>query len=185
MTTSLLRPENCCFHIIDPQQSLMAHIHEAERVTANIVRLLECAQILKLPVLANTQYKKGLGPYVPELEARMEGVPRPDKTEFNALANAETRSLVEHLPEGVDTLILVGVETHICVYQTALGAMEMGLKPWIVADAVSSRTRANHELGLARLRDAGAIVGPAEMIIYELLGRAGTPEFKAMLPHIL
>lgn len=185
MTSSLLLPKHCCLHIIDPQQSLMAHIHEAERVTANIVRLIECARILKVPILANTQYKKGLGPYVPALEGMMEGIPRPDKTEFNALANRETATLIERLPDSVTTLILAGVETHICIYQTAMGALDRGLTPWVVADAVSSRTKNNYQLGLARLAAAGAIVGPAEMIIYELLGRAGTPEFKAMLPHVV
>jgi len=185
MTLSLLRPEQCCLHIIDPQQSLMAHIHEAERVVTNISRLIHCAKLLNMPILANTQYKKGLGPYVPELEAMMAGIPCPDKTEFNALANPETRALINRLPESVTTLILVGVETHICIYQTAMGALEQGLEPWVVADAVSSRTRINYELGLSRLNAAGAVVGPAEMIIYELLGRAGTSEFKAMLPHIV
>ena len=185
MSALLVRPEHCCLHIIDPQQALMAHIHEADRVTANIVRLIECARILKMPILANTQYKKGLGSYVPALEEMMADTPRPDKTEFNALANMDTRTLVDKLPESVTTLILAGVETHICIYQTAMGALERGLTPWVVADAVSSRTRNNHELGLARLSAAGAIVGPAEMIIYELLGRAGTPEFKAMLPYVV
>jgi nicotinamidase-related amidase len=163
----------------------MAHIHEAERVVANISRMIHCARNLKMPILANTQYKKGLGPYVPELEAMMAGIPRPDKTEFNALANLETLALINRLPESVTTLILVGVETHICIYQTAMGALARGLTPWVVADAVSSRTKTNHELGLVRLAAAGAIVGPAEMIIYELLGRAGTAEFKAMLPHVV
>lgn len=163
----------------------MAHIHEADRVVVNIGRLLACARILKMPVLANTQYKKGLGMYVPELEVMMTGIPRPDKTEFNALANLETLALIDKLPDSVTTLILAGVETHICIYQTAMGALARGLTPWVVADAVSSRTSANHELGLARLAAAGVIVGPAEMIIYELLGRAGTPEFKAMLPHVV
>jgi nicotinamidase-related amidase len=163
----------------------MAHIHEAERVVANISRLIHCAKLLNMPILANTQYKKGLGPYVPELEAMMAGIPRPDKTEFNALANLETRALINRLPESVTTLILVGVETHICIYQTAMGALEQGLTPWVVADAVSSRTQVNYQLGLSRLNAVGAVVGPAEMIVYELLGRAGTPEFKAMLPHIV
>ena len=163
----------------------MAQIHEADRVTANIARLLATARVLGLPVIANTQYKKGLGPYVEELEGLMEGLPRPDKVEFNALANGETVDLVKALPDPVDTLILAGVETHICIYQTALAALDFGLTPWVVADAVSSRSEANHELGLARLAAAGAVVGPAEMIIYELLARAGTPEFKAVLPHIV
>lgn len=185
MSKFLLQPAQCCLHIVDPQQSLMAQIYEADRVVANIKRLFECARILKMPVIANTQYKKGLGLYVPELESLVEGVPRPDKTEFNALANPETRSLVEQLPESVDTLILAGVETHICIYQTAMGAMDMGMRPWVVADAVSSRTRANYQFGLTRLAVAGAVVGPTEMIVYELLQRAGTPEFKAMLPHVV
>jgi nicotinamidase-related amidase len=185
MGGSLLRPEQCCLHVIDPQQSLMAHIYEADRVVANISRLIQCARILNMPILANTQYKKGLGPYVPELEEMMAGVPCPDKTEFNALANLETRTLINRLPETVTTLILVGVETHICIYQTAIGALEHGLVPWVVADAVSSRTKNNYDLGLSRLAAVGASVGPAEMIVYELLGRAGTPEFKAMLPYIV
>ena len=141
--------------------------------------------ILNIPVIANTQYKKGLGGYVPLLEPLMEGIPRPDKTEFSAIANAATRTLIDTLPGTVNTMILVGVETHICIYQTAMGALERGLIPWIVADGVSSRSVENHELGLTALRSAGARVGPAEMIIYELLGKAGTPQFKEILPFIL
>lgn len=181
----MLKPENCYLHIIDPQERLMSSIHEAQRVTDTIIKMFHCAKILGLPVIANTQYKKGLGAYVVELEELMEGVPRPDKTEFNALANLETEGLVSKLPAEVNTAILVGVETHICVYQTALGLLEGGITPWIVADAVSSRNEANSTFGLSRLQAVGAIVGPAEMILYELLAKAGTVEFKAVLPHIL
>jgi nicotinamidase-related amidase len=185
MKKTLMKAAECYFHIIDPQQSLMAHIHQAERVNAVIRLMLASAKILGIPIIANTQYKKGLGGYVAELEPLMEGIPRPDKTEFSALANEETGKLVSALPNTINTMILVGVETHICIYQTAIGALERGLTPWIVADGVSSRSVKNHELGLTALRSAGAIVGPAEMIIYELLGKAGTPEFKAILPFIL
>lgn len=185
MKNSLVRPADCYLHVIDPQQSLMAHVYNAERVAAVIKFMLAGAGILNLPIIANTQYKKGLGPYVAELEPLMEGIPRPDKTEFSALANEETEKLVDALPGTVNTIILVGVETHICIYQTAMGALERGLIPWVVADGVSSRSRENHELGLAMLRAAGAKVGPAEMIIYELLGKAGTPQFKEILPFIL
>jgi nicotinamidase-related amidase len=181
----LLTPAECCLHIIDPQERLMAQIHEADRVSAVIRQLIACARIIGVPIIANTQYKKGLGPYVAELEELVQGVPRPDKVEFNALAHPETLALVKGLPDTVNTLIMAGVETHICICQTALAALDMGLTPWIVADGVSSRTLRNHELGLARLAAAGAVIGPAEMIIYQLLGRAGTPEFKAVLPHIV
>ncbi len=163
----------------------MSQIYEADRVIDTIIKMVHCANIIGIPVIANTQYKKGLGLYVGKLEELMNDVPRPDKTEFNALANQETTGLLNALPSTIDTGILVGVETHICIYQTALGMQEKGLKPWIVADGVSSRSKFNHKLGLERLQAQDAAVGPAEMIIYELLGKAGTPEFKAVLPHIL
>lgn len=181
----MLNIENCYLHIIDPQERLMAQIHEADRVTETIVKMVRCAQIIGLPIIANTQYMKGLGPYVPALEELMEDIPRPDKIEFNALANSETKKLFTSLPDEVNTAILVGVETHICIYQTASGLQEHGVTPWIVADGVSSRTEENHLLGLERLRDQGASVGPAEMIIYELLAKAGTAKFKEVLPHII
>lgn len=163
----------------------MSQIHEAERVVDTITKMVHCAKILDLPIIANTQYKKGLGSYVSALEELMDDIPRPDKTEFNAVANPETKALVTNLPKEVNTAILVGVETHICIYQTALGLQALGITPWIVADGVSSRSETNSKLGLARLQSLGAVVGPAEMIIYELLGKAGTAQFKAVLPHIL
>lgn len=163
----------------------MNQIHGAERVSKTILQMIHCARIIGIPIIANTQYKKGLGGYVPELEAEMDNIPRPDKLAFNALADPETRSLVTGLPSEVNTAILVGVETHICIYQTAAGLQEMGILPWIAADGVSSRTHENYQLGLMRLRDMGAAVGPAEMILYELLAKAGTAQFKAVLPHIL
>lgn len=181
----MLKPENCYLHIVDPQERLMKNIHEAQRVADTIKKMVHCARILGLPIIANTQYKKGLGEYVVDLEELMAGVPRPDKVEFNALANPETKGLVDALPAKVKTCILVGVETHICIYQTALGLQEKGITPWIVADGVSSRKEVNSILGLSRLQAAGAIIGPAEMIIYELLAKAGTLKFKEVLPHIL
>jgi nicotinamidase-related amidase len=182
---ALLKPAECCLHIIDPQKSLMARIHQAGKVVRVIKLMMESARIFNMPIIANTQYRKGLGPYVDELEILMEAIPRPDKKEFNAYANGTTQTVLETLAKTVTTVILVGVETHICIYQSAMGALQRGFVPWIVADGVSSRSRENHQLGLARLQAAGAIIGPAEMIIYELLGMAGTPEFKQLLPHII
>lgn len=182
---TLLKPADCCLHIIDPQKSLMAQIHEADRVTKVVKLMIECARILNIPILANTQYKKGLGPYVDELESMVDTIPRLDKTEFSAYANEETKVELDKLPQSVSTVLLVGVETHICIYQSAMGALQRGLKPWIVADGVSSRSPENHQLGLERLRGVGSIIGPSEMIIYELLGKAGTTEFKQVLPHII
>ena len=180
-----LTPDRCCLHIVDVQVNLMKAINGAEGVTDTVLFLLKAAKVLKIPIIANTQYRKGLGFYVPELEAMMNGIPRPDKIEFNALENPETRALVDALPEQTSLYILAGVETHICIYQTALGVLRRGFTPWIVADGVSSRRKEDHEYGLRRLEKLGAIVGTAEMLVYELLGRAGSSEFREMLPFIL
>lgn len=188
MSSLLLQPEQCCLHIIDPQQSLMAKIHEADRVARVIALMLRSCHTLDVPVVANTQYAKGLGQYVPELQSLVEeyNVPIQDKVEFNAYANEGTDALLKQVAGArLSTVILAGVETHICIYQTAAALLEMGITPWIVADGVSSRSPANHRYGLDRLAALGASVGPAEMIIYELLGRAGSPQFKAILPHII
>lgn len=181
----LIKPADCCLHIVDPQESLMRQIHEVERVTRVITLMIECAAILGMPALANTQYKKGLGPYAASLEKMLGDIPRLDKVEFGAYENEETAKVLDSFSSDISTVIMVGVETHICIYQSAVGVLQKGLTPWIVADGVSSRSLANHELGLDRLRRLGAVVGPAEMIIYELLGKAGTPEFKKMLPRIV
>ncbi len=179
-----ITPKQCCLYIVDPQERLMAHIHGVEGVKKNITLMIHCAQVLDIPIIANTQYKKGIGPIVAEIAELLEGVSCPDKTEFNGLANSEVKKVVAGLPQAVDTLLLVGVETHICIYQTAAGALLGGFQPWVVADAVSSRLQINDQLGKHRLRDIGAVVAPAEMIIYELLQQAGTPAFKSMLPFL-
>lgn len=183
--TKLLKPESCYLHVIDIQESLMRQVHDAERVTDVTEMMVQCSRILGLPILGNTQYRKGLGPYVAAIEALFEDIPRMDKVEFNALANAETLTRVNNLPATVDTMILVGVETHICIYQTAMAALELGLRVWVVSDGVSSRRVEHHQQGLDRLARAGADIGPAEMLIYELLHKAGTPKFKEILPLIV
>lgn len=183
-TGTPLRPQECCLLVIDPQERLMAHIHEAARVSRNIGLMLHLAAAMSIPVLACTQYKKGIGPFVPELAELLADKPCIDKTEFNALANPGMKRLFSALPASVHTLLLCGVESHICVWQTAVGARQEGYEVQVVADAISSRTPENDAYGQQRLREIGAALAPAEMLIYEFLQKAGTPAFKAMLPHL-
>ena len=185
MKKKLLAPENVCLQIIDVQQSLMAKIVDADKVVAVIEFMIRCSKILHIPIVANTQYKKGLGPYVPGIDSLLGEVEQLDKIEFNALASAATSSRIDTLPPKVDTIVLCGVETHICIYQTAMGILARGLDVWVVSDAVSSRSLADHQAGLARLQAMGASIGSSEMLIYELLGKAGSPEFKEVLPLII
>lgn len=179
-----LLPQQCCLFVIDPQERLMAHIHEAARVSRNIGLMIHLATVLNIPVVACTQYKKGIGPFVPELAELLADLPSADKTEFNALANPGVRKMLHSRSTLVHTLLLCGVESHICVWQTAVGAIQEGYEVQVVADAISSRTPENHAYGQQRLREIGALLAPAEMIIYDFLQKAGTPAFKAMLPHL-
>ena len=174
----------CCLYIVDPQERLMAHIHGADLVVKSIRLMIHLAHAMDMPIIANTQYKNGIGPLVPEIAALLADVPCPDKIEFNGLANPDVRTMLDGLPPSVDTLLLCGVESHICIYQTALGGLQAGYNIRVVADGISSRTPENDHYGKQRLNEIGAILAPAEMIIYELLQKAGTPEFKAMLPHL-
>ena len=170
--------------IVDQQERLMAAIYEAESVVRNTCLLIHCAKTLKIPILATTQYKKGLGPYVPELEELMADVPCIDKIEFNGFANLAVSKMMNTLPKPVDTILLAGAEAHICIFQTAIGALKAGYQPWVVADAVSSREEKNASLAINRMQALGMTVGPTEMAIYELLHKAGSPSFKAMLPYL-
>ena len=179
-----LRPRQCCLCVVDPQERLMAHIHQADRVVKNIGLMIRLAEVFSLPVLSCTQYKKGIGAIVPELAGLLKEAPCPDKVEFNALASSAFRGELDRLSPEIDTLLFCGVETHICIYQTAIGALQAGYRVRVPVDAVSSRTPDNDRFGRQRLREIGAVLMPAEMIIYEFLQKAGTSEFKAMLPHL-
>lgn len=185
MKKRLLAPGNVCLQIIDVQQSLMSKIEGADKVAATVEFMIRCAKIFGIPIISNTQYKKGLGPYISSVESLLGDIPQIDKTEFNAVANGETESCLDGLPKEIDTIILVGVETHICIYQTAMGLLAKGLDVWVISDGVSSRNIDDHQIGLLRLQCMGVSLGSSEMLIYELLGKAGSPEFKQILPIII
>jgi len=179
----ILRPEECALAVIDIQEKLLAQIFEKERVLRNAQLLVRLADILSLPVIVSTQYEKGLGKTVAEISSLLPDMRPLDKLEFGCFGNSEYCSAVGKLANR-GTLLLCGIESHICVTQTALGALNQGLNIHIAADAVSSRTELNWKLGLNRMQAAGAVLSSTEMMIYELLGKSGTPAFKEMLKHL-
>ncbi|MBU0482422.1 MAG: isochorismatase family protein [Proteobacteria bacterium] len=179
-----LRPEKCALMVVDIQERLMRVINDKERVAVNASLLVKAANVLGIPVVATTQYAARIGELVPEVTADFNNVVPLDKMEFNCFANDSIRAAVKGLGGEINTLLICGVETHICVYQTVQGALADGYKVWVPADAVSSRTEANRQTGLARIAEMGATVANTEMIIYELLHKAGTPQFKELLPFL-
>jgi nicotinamidase-related amidase len=179
----MLRAEDCALAVIDIQEKLLPPIFEKDRLVRNAQLLVRLATILSLPVIVSRQYVKGLGETIAEISSLLANVKPIDKMEFGCFGNGEYCSTIANLANRT-TLLLCGIESHICVMQTALGALSQGLNVHVAADAVSSRTELNWKIGLNRMQAAGAIVSSTEMMIYELLGKAGTPAFKEMLQHL-
>jgi nicotinamidase-related amidase len=165
--------------VVDMQQRLLPAIFEKERVLQNVLRLIQGAAILKVPVFATEQYPKGLGPTVPEVAAAIPGFAPMEKLAFSACGAAGFFTALKK--RKVSEAILCGIEAHVCVTQTCLDLLEKGASVFVVADAVSSRTPENYRFGLDRMRAAGAVIVSTEMALFELLERAGTEEFKQIL----
>lgn len=178
-----LDPRRALLVIVDLQDKLLPVIDERERILRNSGLLLKLASILDLPVLLTTQYRKGLGDIVPEITRAAPAAIPLDKVAFSCFGSAEFEARVAAHPDR-DQLVVGGIESHICVAQTVLGALGRGLAVHVAADAVGSRTAENRVIGLRRMETAGAVVTSAEMAIYELLGRSDAAAFKAMLPHL-
>jgi nicotinamidase-related amidase len=179
----MLRAEDCALCVVDLQEKLLPAIWEKERVINNSQLLIRLALMLEIPILASTQYKKGLGETVPEIASLLPDVKFVDKLEFGCFGNGDFCSSVATLA-GRNTLLVCGIEAHICVTQTVLGALNSGNVVHVAADATSSRTELNWKIGVERMRDAGAVISSTEMMMYELMGRSGTPVFKEILKHV-
>ena len=179
-----LEAEQCALIVVDIQERLLPPIWEKERLVRNSQLLIRLAGILKIPALVTTQYMKGLGNTVPEISALLPDTPSIDKLMFSCFGSDAFCSLLKRLPGQRNTVLLCGMETHICVMQTALGALREGYLVHVAADAVSSRAELNWMIGLDRMRAAGAVISSTEMIMYELLRSSGSPAFKELLPYL-
>jgi nicotinamidase-related amidase len=179
-----LDADRCALVVIDIQERLLPPIFEKAQLIKNSQLLIRLAGILKLPALVTTQYAKGLGNTVPEIAALLPDTEAIDKQMFSCFGSDAFCSLLKRLPGNRNTVLLCGMESHICVTQTALGALREGYIVHVASDAVSSRTEWNWKIGLERMRAAGAVISSTEMIIYELLRSSGAPAFKELLPYL-
>ena len=180
---SLLRPERAALVLVDLQERLLPAILGRDRIVKNSLLLLRLAGFIDLPVVLTTQYRKGLGDLVPEIREAWPGAEPLDKVSFGCFQNEPFLSRLSAL-KGRDQLLLAGVESHICVAQTVLGALEKGYAVHVATDAVGSRTEENCRVGLARMERAGALLSSVEMAIYELLGRSDGEAFRKILPYL-
>ena len=167
----MLERDRAALVVVDIQEAFRGYPTFAQ-VAASAARLLRGARILGLPTVVTEQYPRGLGHTVPEVG--LEGEVPVEKAVFSAV-----RAEGFHIGDA-DQVVLCGIETHVCVAQSALDLLERGVEVQVVADAVGSRHAGDHERALVRLESAGAVVSTVEAVLFELLERAGTPEFKAV-----
>ena len=168
----ILHRDRTALVVVDVQEAFREAVGEFDAVVGNAAVLVRGARVLGVPVLVTEQYPRGLGQTVPELAEHLDGLPRLEKVDFSA-ARADGFDL-----GGRDQALVCGIETHVCVAQTVADLLDERLDVQVATDAVSSRTAADRRAGLAKMEAMGAMLTSTEMALFELLGRAGTPEFK-------
>ena len=177
MTIPALRRQSTTLLLIDLQERLLAAMDPqlAPTLVKQLGVLVEGAKVLGLPVLTTEQYPKGLGPTIASLRERLDEPPI-EKLEFSAFANQRARESI--MARGAHSVILCGMETHVCVYQTARDLLGYGFHVFIPRDAVLSRKELNVQTGLSLCERAGAVITSVEAVLFELVGSAADPSFK-------
>ena len=176
MNTGLITGENSVLLAVDYQEKLMPHIHGAGALLRKAALLLESAGILGVPVVLTEQYPKGLGKTVPEVAKLAVNSPPVEKTCFSCAGEPEFMRRFGSVAR--KQVVIMGVETHVCVAQTAVELAARGFQVFVAADACGSRRLEDAGLGLRRMESAGVVVTGAEAVVFEWLRRAGTEEFK-------
>jgi nicotinamidase-related amidase len=179
-----LASDQCALIVVDIQEKLLPPIFHKEQLVRNSKLLIRGAGALKIPAIVSTQYAKGLGKTVAEVASLLPETEAIDKDQFSCFGSEVFCTLLKRLPGNRNTLLLCGMESHICVMQTALAALREGYLVHVASDAVSSRSEWNWKIGLERMRAAGAVISSTEMMIYELMRSSSSPAFKDILPHL-
>ena len=163
--------------IVDLQERLAAAMapERMERLVNRTRAAIEGAKALGLAIIVTEQYPKGLGPTIAAVKGLIPGLAPIEKLEFSALLPAVLQQLVLR-----PSVLVVGMETHVCVFQTVRALKDAGLTPFVAVDAVLSRTHVDFETGLGLCREAGGKMTTVEAALFDALGRAGGPEFKAI-----
>jgi isochorismate hydrolase len=157
----------------------MPKIYNSERIKQRALVTLQATKILNIPVIATEQYPQGIGKTVPDLRDIIKDVDFVEKIHFNCFNNMEFLEKLKRINR--KNLLVSGIEAHICITQTVLEALRRNYVVYLIEDTISSRSSEDREIALRRLELAGAIPSSVEMILYELLVKSGTSEFKQIL----
>ncbi|MCO5229550.1 MAG: hydrolase [Chitinophagales bacterium] len=173
----LLKKSSTALLVIDVQERLMPVIDGQEQIFLNVNKLIEGAQILGISTVITEQYPRGLGKTCQEIKLP-ENPTIIEKICFSSMLSDEVKAYLKK--HHISSLIICGVEAHICVLKTTLDALDAGFEVHVIADAVSSRTKENKQIALERMRQSRAFIASTEMVLFQLMNEAGTAEFKAI-----
>jgi nicotinamidase-related amidase len=174
-----IRRDKAIAVVIDVQERLFPHIHDHEQLGTNIEKCIIGMQILNLPIFVTEQYTKGLGKTIAPLQIALADYYSPmEKITFSCCGEQEFVDSLENL--GRKQVLLVGIEAHVCILQTALDLRVAGYQPVILEDCVSSRAPNDKRVAIERMRCAGCIITTMESVLFELCGTAGTETFRSI-----
>ena len=172
----MLDIEKTALVVVDVQGKLAELMYDKETVFANCVVLVKTAKILGVPILWCQQYPKALGETIPQLAELLAGESPIDKLCFSCAGHPDFIARLNELKR--EQVILCGIETHVCVHQTAMDLLDRDYDVHLIADATSSRTESNRKIGIQRMRDEGVCISSTEMALFELLRTAEHADFK-------
>ncbi len=179
---SLIHRDQSLLLLIDVQEKLAPLCDDSTPWLANIEWLLKIATKLNIERMATEQYPIGLSHTLPQLQPYFQQ-PILDKVHFSCAADAHCWQAIKNIDR--NQAILIGIETHVCIMQTAFECLEQGMQVFVVVDAVSARHRVDHKTALKRMSQAGITLVTREMVVFEWLRQAGTAEFKAISKEFL
>lgn len=178
----MLKAENCCLVVIDIQGKLASLMHNKEEFYTNVVRMIRAAKVLEIPIIWNEQIPEKLGTTIDQIKDAVSQDAPLAKTTFSCCGNADFTNALEKTKR--KDVLVVGMETHVCVYQTAIDLIGSGYNVHVVADAVSSRNPDNKTIGLNAMNEAGAKISSVEMCLFEMLVKAEGDQFKQIIKII-
>lgn len=179
----LLNVKNSCLVIVDVQEKLISLIDNHQQMVDNCVWLIRVAQRMGVPVILSEQYPSGLGSTVGAIKELCHDTPRAEKFHFSCAADPTCHALIEATHK--QQVILIGIEAHVCILQTAIGLLDQNKDVFVVVDAVSARNPTDRSLAFERMRKVGVTLVSKEMVVYEWLEKAGTDEFKMINKEFL
>ena len=173
---TILDRQHTALLVIDIQERVHAVMRYRETVEANALKLIRGCQLLRVPIFLTEQYPKGLGHTISSIRNALQTTLPLQKMSFSCCGSEDLMKVLQE--KGLRHAVLAGIETHVCILQTALDLLANDYQVHVVRDAVSSRHELDHQTALQRLQQAGAIVTTAEAVLFELMERADSAEFK-------